>query len=316
MDYFKKWYLEPKPVLDQVPTKASSDVASPSRSLTVAVALSGSTKSKNILKWALKKFASDKNVVFKLIHVHPKITSILTPSGKTVSISEAPEDVAATYRRQIMEETKETLLKPYKKMCELKKVAVEFQVLESNSVAVAITREVNQHLVSTLVIGISSHVGLFRNRDVTAKISAYVSDLCTVYVVSKGVFILSKDKSSSDGGINGTIIRDSGSALTDTSSYSSSSGHISDATLKSKSLAMSNNKRLQHLPTIVRGVSARMETSSVDSYGTTSMSSGASEKASSLETSRTVSWNPPRSNMSSNENVTQGHARQNYKVER
>lgn len=35
-------------------------------------------------------------------------------------------------------------------------------MLESNSVAVAITREVNQHLVSTLVIGISSHVGLFR----------------------------------------------------------------------------------------------------------------------------------------------------------
>lgn len=69
---------------------------------------------------------------------------------------------------------------------------------------------------------------------------------------------------------------------------------------------MSNNKRLQHLPTIVRGVSARMETSSVDSYGTTSMSSGASEKACSLETSRTVSWNPPRSYMSSNENVTRG----------
>lgn len=39
-----------------------------------------------------------------------------------VSLSEAPEDVAVTYRRQVMEETKETLLKPYKKMCERKKV--------------------------------------------------------------------------------------------------------------------------------------------------------------------------------------------------
>lgn len=180
-------------------------------------------------------------------------------------------------------------------------------MLESNSVAVAITREVNQHLISRLVVGSSSHVGLFRNRDVTAKIPAYVSDLCTVYVVSKGVYILTKDKLSSDGEINETILRDIGSERIDTSSYSSSLGHISDATLKSKSLAMSNHKRLEHLPTIVRGVSVHMETSSVDSYGTTSMSSGAAEKASSsLETSRTISWNPPRSYMSSSENITQG----------
>ncbi|CAN6860662.1 unnamed protein product [Brassica oleracea] len=259
--FFKKSYLETKPVLDQVPTKAGSDVASPSQSLTIAVALSGSTKSKNVLKWALRKFASDKNVIFKLIHVHPKITSVPTPSGKTVYISEAPEDLVATYRRQMMEETKETLLKQYRKM----------------------------------------------NRDVTAKIPAYVSDLCTVYVVSKGVYILTKDKLSSDGEINETILRDIGSERIDTSSYSSSLGHISDATLKSKSLAMSNHKRLEHLPTIVRGVSVHMETSSVDSYGTTSMSSGAAEKASSsLETSRTISWNPPRSYMSSSENITQG----------
>lgn len=77
--FFKKSYLETKPVLDQVPTKAGSDVASPSQSLTIAVALSGSTKSKNVLKWALRKFSSDKNVIFKLIHVHPKITSVPTP---------------------------------------------------------------------------------------------------------------------------------------------------------------------------------------------------------------------------------------------
>ncbi|CAG7909642.1 unnamed protein product [Brassica rapa] len=246
--FFKKSYLETKPVLDQVPTKAGSDVASPSQSLTIAVALSGSTKSKNVLKWALRKFSSDKNVIFKLIHVHPKITSVPTPCKfqRTVYMSEAPEDVVATYRRKTMEDTKETLLKPYRKM----------------------------------------------NRDVTAKIPAYVSDLCTVYVVSKGVYILTKDKLSSDGEINETILRDIGSERIDTSSYSSSLGHISDATLKSKSLAMSNHKRLEHLPTIVRGVSVHMETSSVDSYGTTSMSSGAAEKASSsLETSRSISWN-------------------------
>ncbi|XP_056850356.1 putative U-box domain-containing protein 53 isoform X2 [Raphanus sativus] len=307
MDYFfKKSNLETNS-LRQLPKKAGSDLASPSQALTIAIAISGSTKSKNVVKWALKKFSSDKNVVFKLIHVYPKITSVPTPSGRTVSISEAPEDVAATYRRQLMEETKETLLKPYKKMCERKKVDVELQVLESNSVAVAITREVNQHLISRLVIGRSSHVGLYGNRDVTAKISAHVSELCTVYVVSKGVYILSKNKSMSDGEISETI-RDSGSERTDTSSCSSGSRHISDATLKSKSFAMSNNKRLQHLPTTGRGVSVRMEASSVDSYGTTNMFSDEVSKRSSPETSRTISWNPPRSYMSSssNENVSQG----------
>ncbi|CAH8385968.1 unnamed protein product [Eruca vesicaria subsp. sativa] len=296
MFLFKKSAGEPKAVLDQ---KTGSDVASPSRSLTIAVALSGSTKSKKILKWALKKFASDKNVVFKLIHVLPKITSVPTPSGRIVSISEVPKDVAATYRRQAMDETKETLLKPYKKMCERKKVAVELQVLESNSVAVAITREVDKHAISRLVIGRSSDIFMrlanSRDQDITAKISTYVSNLCTVYVVSQGVYILSKEKekSSTDTEMEmNETITDSDSQITDSSSCSSGSDAMSNA-LKAKSLAMSG-KRLQHLPTIVRGVSVRTETSSVDSYGSTSTSSGAAEKASrrsSHETPRTISSN-------------------------
>ncbi|CAH8305987.1 unnamed protein product [Eruca vesicaria subsp. sativa] len=284
--FFKNSYLEPKPVL------AGSNQASPSKSLTIAVAISGSTKSKNVLKWALKKFASEKNIVFKLIHIHPKLTSIPTPSGSIVSITEAPEDVAVTYRRQVMQETKETLLKPYKKMCERKKVGVELLVIESNSVAVAITREVNQHSISMLVIGRSCNVGLYGNNDITAMIAHYVSNLCTVYVVSKGVYVLSKEKlasaSTSDTDRNETL-RDTGSDRS--SSCSSGSGTISDAmsstnALKSKSLALSN-KRLQHLPTIVRGVSGRGETDS-DETGSSDAAEEVS-KISSLETSHTVS---------------------------
>ncbi|CAN6842867.1 unnamed protein product [Brassica oleracea] len=302
--FFKNSYLEPKPAL---PVSTGSNHASPSQSLTIAVAISGSTKSKNVLKWALKKFASEKNNVFKLIHIHPKLTSIPTPSGNIVSISEAPEDVAATYRRQVMEETKETLLKPYKKMCERKKVVVELLVLESNSVAVAITREVNQRSISRLVIGRSCNVGLYGNNDITEKISHYVSNLCTVYVVSKGVYILSKEKlpSASDTERN-EILRDTGSERS--SSCSSGSGTISDAmsstnALKSKSLGLSN-KRLQHLPTIVRGVSGRVET---DSDETRSVCSDAAEEVSKRETSYTDERNDGMSHISSNpeyENVT------------
>lgn len=85
--FFRNSYLEPKP---GPPVSTGSNHASPSRSLTVAVAISGSTKSKNVLKWALKKFASEKNIVFKLIHIHPKLTSIPTPC-KLYRFSSLPE---------------------------------------------------------------------------------------------------------------------------------------------------------------------------------------------------------------------------------
>ncbi|KAG7537478.1 U box domain [Arabidopsis suecica] len=294
--FFKNSYLDPKQVPAQLPKRASSDLSSPSQPLTIAIAISGSSKSKNVVKWALKKFGSEENVIFKLIHIHPKLTSVPTPSGNTVSISEAPEDVAATYRQKVMQETKETLLKPFKKMCERKKVAVELQVLESNSVAVAITKEVNQHLISNLVIGRASQSAFSRNYDITATISASVSNLCTVYVVSKGgVHILAKDKLSSDTERSDTLT-ESGYERTD-SSCSSGSGPNSDLmsnALKSNPHALSN-KRMQNLPTIVRGVFVRMETSSTESDETRKRSSDAAEEASkrsSPETSRSVSWNP------------------------
>jgi K+-sensing histidine kinase KdpD len=195
--FFKNSYLDPKAVRAQLPKRA--DLAAPSEPMTVALAISGSIKSKNVIKWALNKFGSDKNVTFKLIHIHPKITTLPTASGNIVSISEELEEVAAAYRQKVMQETKETLLKPFKKMCERKKVAVELQVLESNSVAVAITKEVNQHLISNLIIGRSSQAASSRNYDITASISASVSNLCTVYVVSNGgVHILAKDTSDTE----------------------------------------------------------------------------------------------------------------------
>ena len=73
--------------------------------------------------------------------------------------------------------------------------------------------------------------------------------------------------------------------------------------LKSKSLGLSN-KRLQHLPTIVRGVSGRVET---DSDETRSVCSDAAEEVSKRETSYTDERHDGMSHISSNpeyENVT------------
>jgi len=50
---------------------------------TVAIALNGGSKSKFIVRWASEKFVPEENVVFKLLHVYPKISGVPTPSKYT-----------------------------------------------------------------------------------------------------------------------------------------------------------------------------------------------------------------------------------------
>lgn len=52
----------------------------PPTSSIVAVAITGSRKSKHKVKWALEKFVPEGEVCFKLLHVRPLITRIPTPS--------------------------------------------------------------------------------------------------------------------------------------------------------------------------------------------------------------------------------------------
>lgn len=58
----------------------------PPSSHTVFVALSGSSKSKYVVTWALEKFSPEGNVGFKLLHIHPRITSVPTPSKAPTKI--------------------------------------------------------------------------------------------------------------------------------------------------------------------------------------------------------------------------------------
>lgn len=52
----------------------------PFLSSVVAVAIDGHRKSKYVVKWALEKFVPEGKVIFKLIHVRPRITGVPTPS--------------------------------------------------------------------------------------------------------------------------------------------------------------------------------------------------------------------------------------------
>ncbi|XP_010448470.1 PREDICTED: U-box domain-containing protein 35-like [Camelina sativa] len=244
---------------------------------TVVVALSGSSKNKNVVTWALEKFAPEGNVGFKLLHIHPMITSVPTPMGNAIPISEVRDDVVTAYRQEILWQSEE-MLKPLTKMFLRRKVAVEVRVIESDNVAAAITEEVARNSTERLVIGGSSRSFFSRKADMCSAISALMPNFCTVYVVSKGKLSCVRP-SDSDG--NATI-RDDGSERTDSSN--GSSGPASDSTdvmssgRDSQSRALSLPvRRLQQFPAMGRQASVPMETSSVGSDETRCMSLDADE---------------------------------------
>ncbi|XP_033143692.1 U-box domain-containing protein 35 [Brassica rapa] len=251
----------------------------PPPSHTVFVALSESRKNKNVVTWALEKFAPEANVGFKLLHIHPRITSVPTPMGNTIPISEVRDDVVAAYRQEVLWQAEE-VLKPYKKMFERRKVAVEVHVIESDNVAAAIAEVVSRNSIERLVIGGSSRSFFSRKADMCSAISALVPNFCTVYVVSKGKLSCVRP-SDSDG--NATI-RDDGSERTDSSSGSSgpnsesTDGVSSALDSQSQSRALSLPvRRFQHVPAIGRQASVPMDTSSVGSDDTRCMSMDAEE---------------------------------------
>ncbi|KAF8054636.1 hypothetical protein N665_1322s0020 [Sinapis alba] len=233
----------------------------PSSSHTIYVALSGSRKSKYVVTWALEKFAPEGNVGFKLLHIHPRITSVPTPMGNTIPISEVREDVVTAYKQEILCQS-ELVLTPFKKMFERRKVAVEVLVKESNNVAAAIAEEVSWNAIERLVIGSSSRSFFSRRVDLSSAISALIPNFCTVYVVSKG-----KLSSVRPGYLDANAIStDDSSGKIDSSS--SSSRPISESTdgtpsaRESPSRALSLPvRRLLQSPTIARQASsARVET--------------------------------------------------------
>ncbi|XP_052187044.1 U-box domain-containing protein 35-like isoform X2 [Diospyros lotus] len=154
-------------------------------SFTVAIAISGSRKSKYIVEWALQKFVPEGKLMFKLLHVRPKITTVPTPMGNSIPISQVRDDVAAAYIKEAEWQTNEKLL-PYSNMCSRKKVQVEILQIESDDVVDAISREVDDSTISNLVIGASSHSIFSRGQKLSSKIAEGAPSFCTVYVVSKG----------------------------------------------------------------------------------------------------------------------------------
>ncbi|KAE8688142.1 U-box domain-containing protein 35 [Hibiscus syriacus] len=180
----------------------------PSPTLTIGIAINGSRESKYVIKWALEKFVSEGNAVFKLLHVRARITAVPTPMGNLIPISQVRDDVAAAYRKELEWQANERLL-PYKKFCTQRKVEADIISIESNEVANAIAEEVSKNTITRLVIGASSR-GMFtrklKKNSLSSRISARTPSFCTVYAVSKGK--LSSIRPA-DSEMNGSIKDDS-----------------------------------------------------------------------------------------------------------
>ncbi|XP_049933222.1 putative U-box domain-containing protein 53 [Nymphaea colorata] len=197
-------------------------VASSTSASSVAVAVNGSRNSLSALFWALKKFVPEGKTSFKLIYVRPRITTIPTPMGNSIPVSNVREEVVAAYRKEIEWETNTKLL-PFKQMCAQKPVAVETNVIEADDIAEAISEEIAKSEIHILALGSSSR-SIFsrklRNQDVSKRVSGCVPNFCTVYVISKGKVSSIHPASLEDK--NSTDVKDDG-----LSSKTESSGEIS-----------------------------------------------------------------------------------------
>ncbi|KAL5810799.1 hypothetical protein ACOSQ4_027367 [Xanthoceras sorbifolium] len=155
---------------------------------TVAIAIKGNRKSKYVVAWALEKFIPEGIIVFKLLHVTPRITAVPTAMGNSIPISQVRDDVVAAYKKEMEWQTSKLLL-PYRRMCSQRKVHVDVTVIESDDVAKAIAKELVKCTINKLVIGAASQ-GMFtrklKKHDLSTRLSVCTPSFCTVYAVSKG----------------------------------------------------------------------------------------------------------------------------------
>ncbi|XP_019103851.2 U-box domain-containing protein 35 isoform X2 [Beta vulgaris subsp. vulgaris] len=196
--------------------------------LIVGVALTGSRKSKYILRWALEKFLPEGNVSFKLLHVYPKITIVPTPMGTWLPVAQVREDVVTGYRQET-EWKKQKKIVPYQRSLKAQKIKSDIVILESDDIAMAISLEVSRQSLRHLVIGVSSasifsmrSLSLMRGDDLSQVISESAPSFCSVYVVGDGKLQQLRPADSEQNVISMEDTSNLSSTSTDSSSSSSS----------------------------------------------------------------------------------------------
>ncbi|RYR77212.1 hypothetical protein Ahy_A01g001671 isoform B [Arachis hypogaea] len=118
----------------------------------VAVAVSGSSGcargSRRAVQWAAENLVPQADR-FILVHVIPRVTSIPTPSGECVPISEADSDVLAAYVQDVKQKSEEIFV-PFKELC--KSSRMETLLLEDDNPADALLSFISESGIQILKI--------------------------------------------------------------------------------------------------------------------------------------------------------------------
>ncbi|XP_048329704.1 U-box domain-containing protein 35 [Ziziphus jujuba] len=168
------------------------------REETVAVAIDKDKSSQYALKWTVDHLLS-RGQALTLLHVKQKTSSIPSPMGSFVSMSDVSEDVARTYSKQIENQAKDLFL-PFRCFCTRKDIKCNEIILEESEIAKSLINYVSANSIEILVLGAPSRGGIvrrFKTTDVPSSVSKAAPDFCTVYVISKGKIASVRSASSS-----------------------------------------------------------------------------------------------------------------------
>lgn len=176
---------------------SSSRMSTP-RSVAVAVSGgSGAAKgSRRALQWAMENVVPQADRLI-LVHVIPRITSIPTPAGGYIPISEADAHAFAAYVQDVKQKSEEIFVS-FKKLCESN--TIETFLLEDDNPANALLSFISESGVQILVLGSDDSNFITRKLKgpgIPTTILRCAPDSCDVYVVDRDRIVSKLADSSS-----------------------------------------------------------------------------------------------------------------------
>ncbi|KAI9191424.1 hypothetical protein LWI28_008335 [Acer negundo] len=164
-------------------------------SVTIAVNGGTGSGSRRAVRWAAENLMP-KADRFVLVHVIPAITSIPTPSGDCIPVTELDENVVRLYVQDVKLKTEEIFI-PYRKLCKTRK---ETLVLEGDNPATALLSYVSEAGINILVLGSCSMNCIMRKikgPGVPTTVMRCMQSSCDVYIVSRQGIISKSANSAS-----------------------------------------------------------------------------------------------------------------------
>jgi nucleotide-binding universal stress UspA family protein len=166
----------------------------------VAVAVSGGSGaakgSRRALQWAMENVVPQADRLI-LVHVIPKITSIPSPAGGYIPISEADAHAFAAYVQDVKQKSEEIFVS-FKKLCEPN--TIETFLLEDDNPANALLSFISESGVQILVLGSDDSNFITRKLKgpgIPTTILRCAPESCDVYVVDRDRIVSKLADSSS-----------------------------------------------------------------------------------------------------------------------